>query len=204
MGLPAYALQWRIDATPAELGRPYRGLSLTYYAAKIWAEGGYNFTGNKSPQPMIPIIGYWDDHDKVPWMLPQVYDYMEGWDTVERENPMVQESYNLCCYLTCYGKMQNSDFVSIHIDRNGEPDSYTDGVMVGNGTITLSSNDGTAEYNFNIAQSGVYDIAVNICFLFWDKNNINISLDGNEKTFTEKCLWWAYWRKTCWLILAKG
>ena len=117
---------------------------------------------------------------------------------------MVQESYNRRRYLTCYGKTQKTDFGTIYIDRNGEPDDYTDGVVVGNGTITLSSDTGVAWYRFNILQSGIYDVAVNICFPFWNKNKINIFLDGNEVNFNEERLWWSYWRKTCWLTLAKG
>ena len=55
----------------------------------------YNFTGDAPPQPMIPIIAYWDDVDMVPWALPQVYDYMEGWDASSVTSPLQQEVYNL-------------------------------------------------------------------------------------------------------------
>jgi spore germination protein YaaH len=204
MGLPAYGWNWQIYDTPANLGKTYRGTSNTYYAAKLWMTGGYNFTDDAPPQPMIPIVAYWDDHDKVPWALPQVYDYMEGWDATARDSPLTGEIYNRRRYLTCYGKSQKAEFGTIYIDRNGEPDSYTDGVVVGNGTITLSSGTGTATYQFTVAQSGVYDVAVRVCFPFWDKNGINISLDGGEKTFSESRLWWPYWKSTCWMALAKG
>lgn len=179
-------------------------VSNTYYAAKLWMTGQYNFTGDQPPQPMIPIVAYWDDHDKVPWALPQVYDYMEGWDVTARVSPLVQEVYNRRRYLTCYGKTQKSEFGTIFVDRDGEPDEYTDGVVVGNGTITLSAADGTATYNFSLSLSGTYNVAVRICFPFWDKNGINISLDGNGVSFTENRLWWPYWKRTCWLILAKS
>ena len=56
--------------------------------------GGYNFTGDAPPQPMIPIVAYWDDVDMVPWALPQVYDYMEGWDAASVVSPLQQEVYN--------------------------------------------------------------------------------------------------------------
>lgn len=84
LGLPAYGWNWRIHDTPENLGITYRGISNTYYAAQLWMTGGYNFTDDGPPQPMIPIIAYWDDYDKVPWALPHVYDYMEGWDAVSR------------------------------------------------------------------------------------------------------------------------
>lgn len=202
MGLPGYGWNWQIHDYPANLGNSYRGVSNTYYAAKNWMTGVYNFTDDAPPQPLIPIIAYWDDHDKVPWALPQVYDYMEGWDAVSRESPITAETYNRRRYLTCYGKTQRSEFGTIFVDRDGDPDSYTGGVVLGNGTITLSSVDGQATYNFTIAQPGVYDVAVSLCYPFWDKNAINVSLDGSGQTFTENRLWWPYWRKTFWVILA--
>jgi spore germination protein YaaH len=189
MGLPAYGWNWQIYAKPSELGSTYRGVSNTYYAAKNWMTGAYNFTNDAPPQPMIPIIAYWDDYDKVPWALPQVYDYMEGWDATARVSPITGEIYNRRHYLTCYGKAQKTQFGTVYVDRNGEPDSYTEGVVVGNGTITLSAGDGVAEYRFTVSQSGVYDVVVQICFPFWDKNRINISLDGSTVSCSENRLW---------------
>ena len=204
MGLPGYGWEWQIYALPADLGKTYRGVSLTYYAAKLWAEGGYNFTGNAPPEPFIPWLAYWDDYDKVPYMFPEVYDYAEGGDAAIRESPITGDTYNRRRYLTCYGKTQKTSFGTIYVDRNGEPNSYTDGVVVGNGTITLSASDGEAEYDFSISQSGTYDVAVQICFPFWNKNGINIAIDGSAVSFSENRLWWPYWRKTYWTALTKG
>jgi len=203
MGLPGYGWEWQIYVNPADIGKTYRGVSITYYAAKIWAEGGYNWTGNAPPQPFIPWLAYWDDYDKVPYFFPDVYDYAEGGDASSRESPIVGDTYNRRRYLTCYGKTQRSEFGTISIDRDGVPDDYTEGVVVGNGTITLSSATGTATYNFNIGQSGTFDIAVRICFPFWDKNGINILLDGGGQSFSESRLWWPYWKRTCWLLLTR-
>ena len=203
LGLPAYGWNWQIHDYPANLGSSYRGVSNTYYAAKNWMTGVYNFTDDQPPQPFIPIIAYWDDHDKVPWALPQVYDYMEGWDAPEKVSPITQETYNRRRYLTCYGKTQKSEFGTIYTDRNGIPDSYSGNVVIGDTTATLG-NGGTATYRFNVDQSGVYDVAVRICYPFWDKNAINISLDGTVKSFSENRLWWPYWKSTCWLVLAKS
>lgn len=202
-GLPAYGWNWRIHDTPENLGITYRGVSNTYYAAQLWMTGGYNFTGNGPPQPMIPIIAYWDDYDKVPWALPQVYDYMEGWDAVERQSPLLQETYNRRRYLTAYSKEQRTEFGSIFVDRNGVPDSYTGNVIVTENMASLGE-DGEAEYQFQIEQAGVYDVAVRLCYPFWDKNAIDVSLDGTPKSFSEDRLWWPYWRRICWFTLAKG
>jgi len=69
---------------------------------------------------------------------------------------------------------------------------------------SLGDAEASAEYRFEIAEAGYYDIAVRLCFPFWDKNAIVVSLDGNAKTFSESRLWWPYWRRLCWLALAKG
>ena len=52
-GLPAYGWNWQIYDLPANLGKTYRGTSNTYYAAKNWMTGQYNFTDDAPPQPFI-------------------------------------------------------------------------------------------------------------------------------------------------------
>jgi hypothetical protein len=204
MGLPAYGWNWRIHDTPENLGVTYRGVSNTYYAAKYWMTGVYNFTGDAPPQPFIPIVAYWDDYNKVPWALPHVYDYMEGWDAVSWEYPLQKGVYNRRRYLTGYGKEQKTEFGTVYIDRNGVPDEYEGNVIVAEGMASLGDAEASAEYRFEIPEAGYYDIAVRLCFPYWDKNAIVVSLDGNAKTFSESRLWWPYWRKLCWLPLAKG
>lgn len=204
LGLPAYGWNWRIHDTPKNLGITYRGISNTYYAAQLWMTGGYNFTDDGPPQPMIPIIAYWDDYDKVPWALPHIYDYMEGADSTNRVYPLLSETYNRRKYLTAYGKEQKTDFGTIYIDRHGgNPDIYSDGVILSDTVATLR-DDGEAVYEFEISSSGNYDLAIRISFPFWDKNSINVSIDGMDKSFTENRLWWPYWRTSCWLSLASS
>jgi len=199
MGLPGYGWEWQIYAKPEDIGKTYRGTSLTYYAAKIWAEGGYHW----GDSPYIPWLAYWDDYDQVPYMFPHVYDFAEGGDASVREAPIAGDTYNRRRYLTCYGKTQKASFGQVFVDRDGSPNSYTGGVVVGNGTITLGAS-GTATYNFTIATAGTYDVAVRVCFPFWDKNAISIALDGAQVNFSENRLWWPYWKKTAWLTLAKN
>ncbi len=69
--------------------------------------GGYHFA---DMQAYIPFAAYWDDYDKVPWILPFVYDYMEEQDAVSRNAPITGETYNRRNYLTCYDKQQKSEF----------------------------------------------------------------------------------------------
>ena len=206
----SYGMAWAGSApgpvSPRDwlVGKTYRGTSNTYYAAKLWMTGGYNFTDDAPPQPMIPILAYWDDYDKVPWALPQVYDFMEGQDAVYKEYPLMGEVYNRRRYLTAYAKQQNTEFGDILIDRGGgDVDSYSGIVSVSDYMITLG-DEGSASYEFTIDEAGTYDVAVRICFPFWDKNSVTVSVDGVSQTFSENRLWWPYWRTTCWFPLVTG
>lgn len=204
MGLPGYGWNWQIHDTPENLGESYRGVSNTYYAAKLWMTGGYNFTDDAPPQPFIPILAYWDDYDKVPYAFPQVYDFMEGQDAASYEYPLLSDTYNRRNYLTAYAKEQKAEFGSIVIDRSGgNPDSYSGIVSVSDSLVTLG-DDGEAVYRFTISTAGTYDVAVRLCYPFWDKNGIYVSIDGNRTHFSESRLWWPYWRSTFWITLAKG
>lgn len=203
LGMPAYGWNWQIYDKPENLGETYRGISNTYYAAKNWMNGVYNFTNDAPPQPFIPIVSYWDDYNKVPWALPQVYDYMEGRDADSFSYPQIESEYNRRRYLTSYAKEQKTEFGTIHIDRNGKPDSTSGSVSTENG-ITVLGDAGEAVFHFSIPTTGTYDIAVRLCYPFWNKNGIFVWLDGNRKHYTESRLWWPYWRTTFWAVLAKG
>ena len=204
LGMPTYGWNWQIYDTPANIGKTYRGTSNTYYAAQNWMKGLYNFTGDAPPQPFIPILSYWDDDNKVPWALPQVYDYMEGQDAVSRSQPQIASSYNGRKYLTAYSKEQKTEFGTIYVDRGGgTPDKYTGVVSVSDSMVSLG-DEGTATYNFTVASSGTYDIAVRLCYPFWDKNGVYVSIDGRTVHYSENRLWWPYWRTTFWTTLVKG
>lgn len=203
LGMPAYGWNWQIYDTPENLGEYYRGTSHTYYAAKYWMQGLYNFTDDAPPQPFIPIVSYWDDYDMGPWALPHVYDYMEGRDAVSKEYPQMSETYNRRRYLTAYAKQQKAEFGEIIIDHNAEPDSYGGVVSVSETLVTLG-DEGSATYKFTIDEAGTYDVAIRLCYPFWDKNSIYASLDGSIVHFSEDRIWWPYWRTTFWATLAKG
>lgn len=198
LGMPTYGWEWQIFNTPASQGKIHRGTSLTYYAAETWMNGGYHY---EDRQQYIPFFAYWDDYDKVPWLLPFVYDYMEGHDSTSTAGPITKDTYSRRRYLTCYGKEQSASFGTIFVDRNGKPDSYTGNMVIGETTCAVATG-GTATFRFNIASSGTYDVAVCLGFPFWDKNGINMTLDGTNASFSENRLWWPYWRRTHWRALA--
>jgi len=101
------------------------------------------------------------------------------------------------------GDRGSRSFAELYVDHDAMPDSYSGVVSVSNSVTTLG-DEGAAIYHFTLAQAGTYDVAVKLGFPFWDKNNIHISLDGNEVDFSENRLWWPYWRTTFWTVLKKG
>lgn len=136
--------------------------------------------------------------------LPQVYDYMEGSDAAAYAYPLLSGTYNRRHYLTCYGKEQKAEFGTIIIDRSGgSPDSYTEPATVSD-SLTVLGEGGAATFQFMVPAAGTYDIAVRLCYPFWDKNALRVTVDGNTKAFSESRLWWPYWRRTCWLSFASG
>lgn len=204
LGMPAYGWNWQIYDLPSNIGKTYRGTSQTYYAAQNWLKGVYNFTDDEPPQPFIPFVGYWDDNNKVPWALPHVYDYMEGRDADSYSYPQMSGTYNGRHYLTAYGKQQKTEFENIIIDHDGGNYTGASGIVsIENGIATLG-DEGSVTYSFNISTAGTYDVAVRLCYPFWDKNGIYVSLDGATTYYSENRLWWPYWRSTFWTSLASG
>lgn len=202
LGMPAYGWNWQIYDTPKNIGKTYRGTSNTYYAAQNWMNGKYNFTDDMPPQPFIPIVAYWDDNNKVPWALPHVYDYMEGQDYTAHTYPQLNGTYNGRHYLTAYSKQQETSFGTIYVDRPGGKPDKESGIVSYTDNVTTLGDEGEASFNFTIGSAGTYDIAVLLCYPFWDKNGIYISIDGNKKHFHESRLWWPYWRSTFWSSLS--
>lgn len=203
LGVPAYGWDWQIYEIPEKLGEYYRGESYTYYAAQNSLKGMYNFTGDAPPQPFIPFVGFWDDYNKVPWALPHVYDYMEGQDADSHEYPLIGDTYNRRRYLTAYGKQQSVTFGSIIVDRDAGNPSSTEGVISIENGVASFGEDGAAIYNFNISSAGTYDIAINLCYPFWNTNGIYIILDGETTHISENRLWWPYWRTSFWTAVTK-
>ena len=204
LGMPAYGWNWQIYDLPSNIGKTYRGTSQTYYAAQNWLKGVYNFTDDEPPQPFIPFVGYWDDNNKVPWALPHVYDYMEGRDADSYSYPQMSGTYNGRHYLTAYSKQQKTEFENIIIDHDGGDYASASGIVsIENGIATLG-DEGSVTYRFTISTAGTYDVAVRLCYPFWDKNGIYVSLDGATTHYSESRLWWPYWRSTFWTSLASG
>lgn len=93
LGIGAWALMWGLH-------QPYDGYkatSGTYYWPIEWMQGKRNFFDFKNGegvtwpdrQPYIPFTGYWNDYEKVCYMMPHVYDYIDGNMQDNSEAPLV-------------------------------------------------------------------------------------------------------------------
>ena len=123
---------------------------------------------------------------------------------MSREYPQLVGTYNRRRYLTAYGKEQKTEFGTVSLTMMEviiplRPVLYP----LKNGIATLGDN-GSVTYSFTVDTAGTYDVAVRLCYPFWDKNGIYVALDGSRKHFTESRLWWPYWRSTFWTSLAGG
>lgn len=113
-------------------------------------------------------------------------------------------TYNGRHYLTAYSKQQKTEFENIIVDHDGANYASASGIVsIENGVATLG-DEGAVTYQFTVSTAGTYDVAVRLCYPFWDKNGIYVSLDGTTTHFTESRLWWPYWRTTFWTALASG
>src|SRR5690554_5040878 len=97
------------------------------------------------------------------------------------EYPLLKGVYNRRRYLTSYGKEPKAEFGTIYIDRNGVPDEYEGNVIITDEMASLGDDQASAEYRFEIREAGYYDIAVQLCFPYWDKNAIIVPLMVNQR-----------------------
>ena len=108
--------------------------------------------------------------------------------------PQLADTYNRRRYLTAYGKEQKTEFGTIFIDRDADGYSSASGIVsIENGIATLGDN-GSVTYSFTVNAAGTYDVAVRLCYPFWDKNGIYAALDGSTKPvsythLTSPCAW---------------
>lgn len=129
---------------------------------------------------------------------------MEGQDATSHDYPLVSGTYNRRKYLTAYGKQQAASFTNILIDHDGDNYDNASGIIsIDNGVATLGDN-ASITYSFTVGTAGTYDVAARLCYPFWDKNGVYVSLDGTQTHFTESRLWWPYWRSAFWTAPATG
>lgn len=137
LGIGAWAIMWGLH-------QPYDGykaVSGTYYWPVQWMQGKYNFfdfnngKGVTWPnrQPYIPFAGYWNDYEKVCYMMPHVYDYVNGDMSNKIENPLLTGTQDGRNYVVGFTKNQKIEGIfSTVVEYNNKKGS----VIEGNGYIT--------------------------------------------------------------------
>ena len=137
LGVGAWAIMWGLHQ-PYE---GYRATSGTYYWPLFWMQGQYNFFDFKDGegvtwedrQPYIPFTGYWSDYEKVCYMLPHVYDYVDGDMYAELNSPLVVGEQDGRRYVVGFTKTQK---VEGTFSRASEYEGVVGSVLLGDGYIT--------------------------------------------------------------------
>jgi len=137
LGIGAWAIMWGLH-------QPYDGykaVSGTYYWPLFWMQGKYNFYDFKEGegvtwpdrQPKIPFAGYWNDYEKVCYMMPHVYDYVNGNMCDSLNSPLVNGSQDGRGYVVGFTKNQkiNGTFSTVTAYSN-----IYGSIIEGNGYIT--------------------------------------------------------------------
>lgn len=110
LGIGSWAIMWGLH-------QPYSGYkatSGTYYWPLFWMQGKYNFFDFRNGegvtwedrQPKIPFAGYWNDYEKVCYMMPHVYDYVNGDMYESKTSPLVVGEQSGRKYVVGFTKYQ--------------------------------------------------------------------------------------------------
>lgn len=162
LGIGAWALMWGLH-------QPYDGYkatSGTYYWPLFWMQGKYNFFDFKdgegvtwpNRQPYIPFTGYWNDYEKVCYMMPHVYDYVDGNMQDSSDSPLVTGVQDGRNYIVGFTKNQKiSGTFSMVTTYNNVYGAVTEGngYIMSKAVATLSEED-QEWLDFRIEQVG-YD-----------------------------------------------
>ena len=136
LGIGAWALMWGLHQSYDG----YKATSGTYYWPVLWMQGKYNFFDFKNGegvtwpnrQPYIPFTGYWSDYEKVCYMMPHVYDYVDGNMYDDANSPLVTGKQDGREYIVGFTKYQkiNGTFSEVSAYNN-----VSGAITKGNGYI---------------------------------------------------------------------
>lgn len=116
LGIGAWAIMWGLHIPYSG----YKATSGTYYWPLFWMQGQYNFHDFRSGegvtwpdrQPKIPFTGYWSDYEKVCYMMPHVYDYVDGNMYDHSQSPLVDGVQDGRHYVVGFTKYQRTSGTS--------------------------------------------------------------------------------------------
>ena len=181
-----------------------------------------------NPQPYIPFVGYWDDDQISPYILLDVYDFQNVNDTTSDKNnlyPLNIDTYNNKPFFTAYSQQQKTNFNNIVVDKvvntaNGGGWDCSGALTLGGNFVAarppvqlkdaegnpavdengnpIMEDEGVASTTFNVATGGTYDIVLWVNFPWWDRNSLNVNIDGSNFTATQPTQWYPLARQKHW------
>lgn len=206
LGIPGFGFNWRIERKPAG----YRGSGGTFLAWLGWQQGDFTF---HELQPRIPFAGFLDEDSQSPYLLLHIYDYQDGVDAAQVTNPISRVSGQVGRvrrnYLVTYEKAAGYEFTGQIVDRTGTDYDEISGAMTGgNGWVSprvpgAGEEEGVALYSFEVAQSGEYDLAVRMNPPWWNRQRLQLSLNGAPVQIGPFPDWYPLHRRTHWLLAGR-
>lgn len=162
LGIGAWAIMWALHIPYSG----YKATSGTYYWPLFWMQGKYNFYDFRSGegvtwpdrQPKIPFAGYWSDYEKVCYMMPHVYDYIDGSLYNQLQSPLVQGVQDGREYIVGFTKYQkvNGNYEIITGYSNVLGSVITGSGYITAKAVTVLNDEDQAWMDFRIGQVG-YD-----------------------------------------------
>lgn len=211
MGVAAYGHRWQIYDTPENLGVSYRGVSGSYMQFMNWIYGIYSHTdqyrGGAETQAYIPFAGFWDEANCCPYLFLHIYDYLDGYDADSSvDTQITRNTYGGKPYMTCYNRRQKATFTDVADFRSALHYTSKTDAMVANLTYGFlethycpGQDAALAEYEFYVPEAGSYDVAIEVVWLWWDKNRLEVRVAGGDYVVIgNEPIWWPYYRQKVW------
>lgn len=224
LGIPGFGFNWRIDRAPVG----WRGSGGTFLAWLGWQQGQFSY---HAQQPLVPFAGYLDLDSQSPYLMPHIYDQLEGMDASQIAGPIFRVSGQVGNvkrnYLITYEKAESAEFIDQVVARTGtEADVLTGAMTIGAGWISprapqrvpvppppdsppdtpptwVWETEGYAEYVFSVPQAGEYDLAVRVHFPWWNRQILSLWLNGVRIQLGPFPDWYPFHRRTHWLRAAR-
>jgi len=218
LGIPGFGFNWRIDRRPVP--GAYRGSGGTFLAWLGWQQGDFTF---HELQPRLPFAGFLDEDSQSPYLLLHIYDYQEGMDAARATSPIFKVSGQAGRvrrnYLVAYEKEPRYEFTGQVTDRTGSGFDEVSGAMtVGSGWISprapqllpvppgsppgtqpVLEEEGLALFSFSVPHSGEYDLAARVNCPWWDRQVLQLRLNGTPLQIGPFPDWYPLHRRTHWL-----
>lgn len=219
LGIVGFGFRWQIYRN-LDAGEMYRGRSLSYFAALDWQQGLDTHHANQLP---IPFAGYHDHDSQSPFLMLHIYDFLDGRDASSIQAPARGVSGSVGGtrrdYLITYEKSPVYDFQGILIDRAGDSFDEVSGAMTAGAgwiaprapqlippppssppnTPSTWEDYGQAIFKFNVAVAGTYRLVVRVNAPWWDKQLLQIRLNGSSLQVGTFPDWYPLHRRIHWL-----